>query len=67
MAAALTLTVPVVIQLELVHASPTESALTRCCGHTPFELKRTDRLTNDPSLVTCPGAWLNRSRTDGDS
>lgn len=24
-----------------------------CCGRTPFEVPRTDRIAEDPSLVTC--------------
>ena len=24
-----------------------------CCGLTPFEVPRTDRMTLDPALVTC--------------
>lgn len=26
-----------------------------CCGRTPFEVPRTDRITLDPALVTCEG------------
>jgi len=32
---------------------PTGQALTPCCGRSPFELPRTDRITLDPNLVTC--------------
>ena len=32
---------------------PGDSALTPCCGKSPFELPKTDRLTEDPKLVTC--------------
>lgn len=54
-----TATVLVDVQLSLTHCAPrVGAAVTVCCGHTPFELKRTDRMTNDPALVTCPGAWL---------
>ena len=28
-------------------------ALFLCCGLTPFEVPRTDRMTLDPALVTC--------------
>lgn len=36
------------------HACPPDgSGLTPCCGRTPFELPRTDRITNDPEHVTC--------------
>lgn len=27
--------------------------ITRCCGRTPFELPRTDRMTTVPGDVTC--------------
>ncbi|MFE7972975.1 hypothetical protein [Streptomyces shenzhenensis] len=38
-----------------VHACPSDgSGLTSCCERTPFEL-RTDRMTEDPAEVTCPG------------
>jgi hypothetical protein len=38
----------------LVHASPQDgSGLTPCCQHTPFELLRTERMTDDPAAVTC--------------
>lgn len=37
-----------------VHASPPPaSGLTPCCGRTPFELPRGDRMTADPDRVTC--------------
>lgn len=42
---------------EVTHACPPgDSALTPCCGLTPFELPLTDQLTLDPELVDCPGA-----------
>jgi hypothetical protein len=42
---------------EVTHACPPgDSGLTPCCGKTPLELPRTDRLTLDPSLVTCAAA-----------
>jgi hypothetical protein len=34
---------------------PRGEILTPCCGQTPFELPRTDRMTLEPSLVTCRG------------
>jgi hypothetical protein len=41
---------------EVVHLSPRDATyVTPCCGQTPFELARTDRMTNDPPLVTCGG------------
>jgi hypothetical protein len=37
-----------------VHAYPRHgSGLTPCCGRTPFELPRDDRMTEDPARVTC--------------
>jgi hypothetical protein len=58
MAAMQTVTIPVQLQISLTHLAPQRSGTTGCCGHTPFELKRTDRMTNDLALVTCPGAWM---------
>lgn len=42
-------------QVSVTHACPPRGAggLTPCCGRTPFELPRTDRMTSDPALVTC--------------
>ena len=40
--------------LEVTHLCPPEGSGTfPCCGLTPFEAPRTDRMTLDPSLVTC--------------
>lgn len=36
---------------EPVHLIADGEAVTSCCGRTPFELPRTDRLTVDPSLA----------------
>jgi hypothetical protein len=37
-----------------VHAGPEDgSAVTPCCGRSPFELPRGDRMTYEPALVTC--------------
>jgi hypothetical protein len=42
---------------EVVHACPPHgSGLTSCCGRTPFELLRTDRMSANPASVTCPAA-----------
>ena len=42
---------------EVTHACPPgDAAVTPCCGRTPFELPRTDRMTLDPTLVTCARA-----------
>jgi hypothetical protein len=39
---------------EVTHQCPPDGqGFTPCCGKTPFELPRTDRITLDPSLVTC--------------
>jgi hypothetical protein len=32
---------------------PPDSGTMPCCGRTPFEVKRTDRITMDEHLVTC--------------
>ena len=41
-------------QREVIHACPPDgSGLTPCCGRTPFELPRTDRMTTDPAEATC--------------
>jgi hypothetical protein len=41
---------------EVFHACPPEnSGLTPCCGRSPLELPRDDRLTTTPSEVTCRG------------
>ena len=39
----------------LVHLCPPDGngGLMPCCGLTPFEVPRTDRMTLDPALVTC--------------
>jgi hypothetical protein len=40
-----------------VHACPPPgSGLTPCCGRTPFELPPTDRMSLDPTAVTCSAA-----------
>ena len=37
-----------------IHLCPIDgSGLMRCCGRTPFEVKLTDRITNDENIVTC--------------
>lgn len=42
---------------ETVHACPPDgSGLTPCCGRTPFELPRTDRISSEPAAVTCAPA-----------
>jgi hypothetical protein len=41
---------------ETVHACPPDGAITTpCCGRTPFELPRTDRVTTEAGQVTCGG------------
>jgi hypothetical protein len=39
---------------EITHQCPPDGQyVTPCCGLTPFELPRGDRITEDPALVTC--------------
>lgn len=40
---------------ETTHQCPPDNGggLMPCCGRTPFEVARTDRMTEDPALVTC--------------
>jgi hypothetical protein len=44
-------------RVSIVHAVPLlgDGGLLPCCGRTPFEVPRTDRLAIDADLVTCPG------------
>ena len=45
------------VEVEVTHACPPgDAAVTPCCGRTPFELPRTDRMTLDSALVTCARA-----------
>jgi hypothetical protein len=47
-------TAPAAVPGGVVHHCPHDGMLvTPCCGRTPFDLPRTDRVTVDPSLVTC--------------
>jgi hypothetical protein len=47
------------IKAEIVHLIADGEAVTLCCGRTPFELPRTDRVTVDPSLARgCGGESL---------
>lgn len=42
----------------LSHSCPTgDSGVMPCCGRTPFEVSRDDRMTLDESLVTCYGGY----------
>jgi hypothetical protein len=41
---------------EVVHLCPEAGGAMRCCGLTPFDVPRSDRVTTDPQLVTCGGA-----------
>ena len=42
---------------ETIHACPPDgSGLMPCCGKTPFELPRSDRMTANPAAVTCTPA-----------
>ncbi|MER5902974.1 hypothetical protein ABT150_23190 [Streptomyces mirabilis] len=48
-------------QAEVVHGCPPDgSGVTPCCGRTPFELPRTDRMSTDQALVTCPAAAVSQ-------
>lgn len=50
-----------------VHACPPEGeAVTPCCGVTPFELPRTDRLTQEPAEVTCTSDMCHVVAVDGE-
>lgn len=41
-------------RLELTHRCPPKgAAVMPCCGRTPFEVPRTDRMTVDSKLVSC--------------
>lgn len=41
---------------ETTHDCPRDGeAVTLCCGRSPFELPRTDRMTVEAALVTCTG------------
>lgn len=41
---------------EVTHDCPREGErVTLCCGRSPFELPRTDRMTVEAALVTCTG------------
>lgn len=41
------------VPVETTHLIADGDAVTLCCGRTPFELPRTDRITVDPALRTC--------------
>jgi hypothetical protein len=43
------------ISADVIHQCPQDGdgGLMPCCGLTPFEVPRTDRMTLDPALVTC--------------
>jgi len=48
---------------EVTHRCPIgDDGWTPCCDRTPFELPRTDRITEDPALVTCQGKAAQRAR-----
>lgn len=38
---------------ETVHAIADGEAVTSCCGRTPFELPRMERITVDPKFANC--------------
>jgi hypothetical protein len=43
------------VPVEVTHQCPPEGGVMPCCGLTPFEVPRTDRMTEDTALVTCSG------------
>lgn len=44
------------VEERVTHACPPPGqAVTPCCGRTPFELPRTDRIALGPMVVTCQG------------
>lgn len=43
-------------ELGVVHLIADGAAVTTCCGRTPFELPRSERITVDPSLESCKQA-----------
>ena len=50
---------------EVTHLCPPgDEGWTPCCDRTPFELPRTDRITEDVSLVTCGGETAQREREE---
>lgn len=53
---------------EVVHrCPPMGSGVTPCCGRTPFELPRFDRITLDPKLVTCKARTTSPSAASSSS
>jgi hypothetical protein len=47
----------------VVHQCPPEGyGIMPCCGRTPPEVPRSDRVTLDPSAVTCPAAQVAAER-----
>jgi hypothetical protein len=49
-----TLTVLVKVDISLVHTTPPKgSGIMPCCGRTPFEVPRTDRMNSNPAYATC--------------
>ncbi|MDF2992492.1 MAG: hypothetical protein K0S37_3006 [Microbacterium sp.] len=43
----------------IIHQAQLEGSQTRCCGHHPLDLPLTDRITNNPAMVTC-GRYADR-------
>ncbi|MBP5913210.1 hypothetical protein F3K34_13305 [Streptomyces sp. LBUM 1486] len=53
---------------ETVHACPPDgSGLTPCCGRTPFELPRTDRISSEPAAITCAPAVVAQPGKETDT
>lgn len=54
-------TVRVAVEYVTTHACPTQSVgVVPCCGRVVFELPTSDRITEDPALVTCTGRRLGQ-------
>lgn len=45
---------------------PDGTQVTPCCDQTPFDLPRTDRITEDPSLVTCRATETEATESKGE-
>ncbi|WP_205576240.1 hypothetical protein, partial [Streptomyces europaeiscabiei] len=53
------------VTTETVHACPPDgSGVTPCCGRTPFELPRTDRISSETAAITCAPAVSSRPGTE---
>jgi hypothetical protein len=50
---------------DTTHQCPSDNGggVMPCCGLSPFEVPRTDRITLDPALVTCGAPALETTAT----